>query len=354
MEIKRKALVFELKADTGARTIEGYASVFGVVDLQGDRVVKGAFMRSLKEHKAAGRTVPLLYQHDTARPIGVPLVMLEDARGLFFKDFISKTALGDEVLELVADGVVTGVSIGYAARDFRMVASTKSGEPDVRELLDVQLLEKSIVTFPANEDARVTRVVKQMAKGENPFGDDEEEEDEDEDEKQSEPHSGTESVSDMLVAILQSALGNRDDLELRMAEAAGISQEAIQDIISGRTACPPTAQVERISEALGIDAAALLAAGARGGCPYVVEEVRAAEPEGEEKAGRVLRSSNLKKLREARKALKGVMQVLTDVMSSDSRGRNDDSEDEDEGSDKSSGLTAEIQSLDEWLNETER
>ncbi|MEM7270627.1 MAG: HK97 family phage prohead protease, partial [Pseudomonadota bacterium] len=55
----------------GNSIVEGYASLFGVPDQNGDIVEKGAFQASLKRLKDAGRSVKLLWQHDPQQPIGV-------------------------------------------------------------------------------------------------------------------------------------------------------------------------------------------------------------------------------------------------------------------------------------------
>src|SRR3546814_10158758 len=52
-------------------------------------------------------------------------------------------------------GTLDGISIGYRARKF--TNGTKAGEPR-RKLHEVDLVEASIVTFPANDKARVGSV----------------------------------------------------------------------------------------------------------------------------------------------------------------------------------------------------
>jgi hypothetical protein len=137
----------ELKAsDEGI--VEGYGSVFDVVDSYDDVVEKGAFARTLKE----GRAPAMLWQHDTAEPIGVWESLREDDTGLFVRGRFAKTQRGQEALELVKMGALSGLSIGYSVKDARM---EKNG---VRVLTDVELWEVSPVTFPANDAARITRV----------------------------------------------------------------------------------------------------------------------------------------------------------------------------------------------------
>lgn len=161
MQIKTDAmgagmsLPLELKflAETG--TFEGYASVFGITDNAGDVVAPGAFGESLKRWRAEGRFPPMLWQHDATYPIGVWEEMREDARGLFVKGrlFVADVVKAREAYRLLKEKVVTGLSIGYRATDSRR--DTKSG---ARVLTVVELIEVSMVTFPANDLARVARV----------------------------------------------------------------------------------------------------------------------------------------------------------------------------------------------------
>ena len=77
-EIKRAATTLAQASDAGV--IEGYASLFGVMDQGGDIVERGAFARSLRERGASN--VKMLWQHKGAEPIGVWTRIEEDARGL--------------------------------------------------------------------------------------------------------------------------------------------------------------------------------------------------------------------------------------------------------------------------------
>lgn len=123
--------------------IAGYASVFGVADAGGDVVRAGAFAR------AVGGTVPLLWQHDAARPIGLVDRIAEDARGLRVIAAVADTRAGRDAAALLRAGALTGLSFGY-----RVVASRPDRVRGVRELVDLDLLEVSLVTFPMQRLAR--------------------------------------------------------------------------------------------------------------------------------------------------------------------------------------------------------
>jgi uncharacterized protein len=151
---------FEMKFAPGAGAFEGYASVFGNIDNAGDRIAKGAFAKSLAAYRQEGRMPPLLWQHDTAQPIGAWREMREDAKGLFVAGalFAEDIPRAREAYRLMKEGVVTGLSIGYRAKE-----SHRDGKSGVRVLTEVDLLEISLVTFPANTAARVAQVKSALA-----------------------------------------------------------------------------------------------------------------------------------------------------------------------------------------------
>lgn len=132
--------------------IEGYASIFGNVDSYGDRVVRGAFTSSIKRYSAESRMPAMLWQHKIDEPIGRWTEMHEDDVGLWMAgEFNLKTSRGKDAYQHTAAGDVNGLSIGYET-----VRSIPNGA--VRDLLELRLMETSIVTFPANPKTRITGV----------------------------------------------------------------------------------------------------------------------------------------------------------------------------------------------------
>ena len=155
---QRLARPFELKALGEDGSFAGYGSVFGLADDYADTVAPGAFARSLAEHARAGTQPALLWQHDSRQPIGVWSALREDRVGLQVSGRLAlKTRGGAEAYELLKLGAVSGLSIGYVA-----VASHVDERTRQRVLIDIDLWEVSLVTFPANPQARVT-AVKAMA-----------------------------------------------------------------------------------------------------------------------------------------------------------------------------------------------
>lgn len=126
--------------------IAGHASLFGLADLSGDVVHRGAFARAL----AAGARVPMLFQHDPAEPVGVWHTLKEDGRGLYVAgEILTAGPRGRTAAGLVERGAVNGLSIGFRTRQSR------PRRPKGRDLFDLDLWEVSIVTFPMLPQARL-------------------------------------------------------------------------------------------------------------------------------------------------------------------------------------------------------
>lgn len=140
---------FEVKEGTGDEKgkgiIIGYGSVFGNVDLHNDVVDRGAFRKSLQKRLPA-----LLLHHSSRDPAGVWLEASEDDKGLLLKGHLNmEVQKAREAFHLARQGALKGLSIGFFTRKDRI-------EDGVRHIEEAELLEVSMVTFPANERALLT------------------------------------------------------------------------------------------------------------------------------------------------------------------------------------------------------
>lgn len=144
------ATPFQIKAIDGTGVIEGLGAFFGNEDLGGDLIRRGAFAKTLADR--AGAPVPMLFCHDTQRPIGAWSDVKETADGLAVKGrFTIETRDGAEAYALAKDGALPGLSIGYKV-------TKESYQGTVRVLEEVKLFEVSPVPVPMNERAVVTGV----------------------------------------------------------------------------------------------------------------------------------------------------------------------------------------------------
>ena len=135
--------------DADAGTFTGYASVFDMVDTYGDAVQRGAFKKTLKEKLQ----FPLLWSHDISKPIGI-ISGKEDKKGLEITGQLNlDVQLAREIRSLMAQGAVTGLSIGYNA-----VKELIDSETGIRQLLEVNLWEISPCVFQSCPDTVVDDV----------------------------------------------------------------------------------------------------------------------------------------------------------------------------------------------------
>jgi uncharacterized protein len=155
----------ELKFDNVSAetmTFTGYGAVFNNIDSYGDMIMPGAFADSLAKSKASGVVPAMLLNHggwgtgsEDMLPIGVWNTLSEDGHGLLVEGKLAPTARGKDSYELLKMGAVNGLSIGYIAKSFE---PRSTPEDPKRRLTKVDLMEVSLVTFPANPKARVSSV----------------------------------------------------------------------------------------------------------------------------------------------------------------------------------------------------
>jgi HK97 family phage prohead protease len=138
----------QVKDRDGQWTVSGYASVFSdVPDLQGDRILPGAFSESIARTKTK-----LLFQHRVDDIIGAQLAIKEDRHGLWGEWSISKTPLGEQVHTLLLDGALDSFSIGYFVQEEDVLRD------GTRLLKKLEVPEVSVVVFPAQPSALVSNV----------------------------------------------------------------------------------------------------------------------------------------------------------------------------------------------------
>ena len=138
METKVSQSRFEVKTGAEGKG-SGKVMLYGVVDSYNDRGMPGMFTRTIREN---GGKVRFNKQHIND-PLGI--ITLRDSPTALFGDYElnMKIAAARDLHEQIASGYVDGLSIGYETKSYRY---DKQG---VRELLDVDLLEVSAVTWQA-------------------------------------------------------------------------------------------------------------------------------------------------------------------------------------------------------------
>lgn len=159
MPTEKKTFVcgIDFKELTEDGQFEGHAAVFNNVDLQGDRIKRGAFTRTIEE---TGAKWPILMGHVMARPVGFSTSGEEDGKGLkVLGEFTLGSTEGRNAYETVKHAQRVkqpfGLSIGYGIAEGGAKYNSETG---VRDLTDLDVYEFSLASVPANQRARVGRV----------------------------------------------------------------------------------------------------------------------------------------------------------------------------------------------------
>lgn len=152
----------KVKAGSDGKCFSGYGSIFGNVDSYNEVVAAGAFAKSIAEIAESGRALPVLWNHKSSEPIGKYTEIAEDDRGLKVAGslLVDSVTRAKEVSALVEAGVVSGLSIGYMVKDY-----SHDAETGIVTLKELKLREISIVTFPANGEARIETIKSKLAHG---------------------------------------------------------------------------------------------------------------------------------------------------------------------------------------------
>lgn len=127
----------------------GYASVFDGVDSYGDTIKAGAYQNAIKY----GR-LPKMFENHKSRelPIGKWTTIVEDSKGLLVEgEFTPNHSRADDVRSAMLHGTIDGLSIGY-----RLKSGDYEQDGANRTIKNIsELVEISVVTFPADDTARV-------------------------------------------------------------------------------------------------------------------------------------------------------------------------------------------------------
>jgi hypothetical protein len=125
--------------------IEGYASLFGMADREGDVVHAGAFRESLRR-----RPRPAFYvRHDSRFIAGEWREAREDRRGLLVRGEVQDRTPGAALAKAMLARGIDGLSIGFTARAAR---NRRGGG---RDLIELELWEVSLVDVPMLPQARL-------------------------------------------------------------------------------------------------------------------------------------------------------------------------------------------------------
>lgn len=142
----------EWKATSDPGTLEGYMSVFNVVDQGSDVVRPGAFKKTFSDWSRAKSPMPLVADHQlsTDGVIGSVTAMVEDGKGAKVKARFSGVAKAQDIRQKMLEGHLSGMSFTY--RPIKHSLGMFEGK-EVRFLDEVQVFEATVTPFPMNVDA---------------------------------------------------------------------------------------------------------------------------------------------------------------------------------------------------------
>jgi HK97 family phage prohead protease len=105
---------------------------------------RGVFSQSIRRAQKTKRGWPLMYNHAVqGLPIGMVSMVHERDDGPWMTSKISRTSLGDDIIELIRDGALPGVSLN--GRNIK----SRRNQAGVIERMEVALDEISVTPFPA-------------------------------------------------------------------------------------------------------------------------------------------------------------------------------------------------------------
>jgi hypothetical protein len=161
-----KVLVAQPKQIDG-RIVTGLAAITGNIDAGGDRIIRGAFKKTLTE---GARRVRHLWMHDPYQPPTATIKELSEVGASALPDELRTeypeatgglqvvreyldTPRGNEILEGIKAGAISEMSFGYDAVkfDFETIAENDSKGMQVRNLREVRLWDVSDVTWGMNQ-----------------------------------------------------------------------------------------------------------------------------------------------------------------------------------------------------------
>jgi HK97 family phage prohead protease len=141
---------------SGKNSFAGYASVFGGVDTYDDTIMKGAYREVIDQIQKGSARMPKMFVNHRSWdiPPGKWTKIEEDDRGLYMEgEFTPGNPQADVLKASLQHGTVDGLSIGFKVGDYEIIET--EGEK-LRLIKSVaELAEVSIVTFPADDAARV-------------------------------------------------------------------------------------------------------------------------------------------------------------------------------------------------------
>lgn len=162
-----------IRSGGDGRTVTAYAAVFGIPaevhDQDGhylETIARGAFDKTISERSGQigvfynhGKTLYGTPSERGSMPLGKPIEIRADERGLFTVTQYNRTPLADEVLEAIKNGDITGQSFSGRFMPGRSQRTRgTNGELDTIVRSEIALREYGPTPMPAYQDAAIVGV----------------------------------------------------------------------------------------------------------------------------------------------------------------------------------------------------
>lgn len=154
--------LIEIKAEGEPGSFSALASVFGNVDLVGDRMVQGAFSKTLARWRKSGDPIPVVLSHDWDDPMKYvgkadPRAVIETEDGLLVQgtlDVGNGNPVADQVYKLMKQRLLKGWSFGYTVPE----GGEKIGKDGANNVSEVDLVEVGPTLKGANPEAQLQSI----------------------------------------------------------------------------------------------------------------------------------------------------------------------------------------------------
>ncbi len=139
--------------DVKSGIVTGYFANFNSIDSDGDRIIKGAFSKTIKENGPQGtQLIKHLLDHNKNIAVGKLEELSEDENGLYYESKAGRHTNGRDFLLMAEDGIINQHSFG-----FRIIKESKKS--DANEISEVAMYEGSSIQFlGANRNTPITGI----------------------------------------------------------------------------------------------------------------------------------------------------------------------------------------------------
>ncbi len=139
--------------DVSKGIVTGYFANFNSKDSDGDRILQGAFAKTIRENGPEGtQLIKHLLDHKKDQAVGKLTMLKEDSIGLYYESKAGRHTNGRDFLLMAEDGIINQHSFGY-----RTIKEQKKS--DANDISEVAMFEGSSVQFlGSNRNTPITGV----------------------------------------------------------------------------------------------------------------------------------------------------------------------------------------------------